>query len=147
MQMMILKPEVEKSSILAARSGLQVLELKRGLVKCLMPLEGNADDSGVLPSSALYTLTEVPGKALYLSSFNTERFTCSLKHVDMKFMQPARSDVTLEIRIKETILSMVTAEAEINGRSEYLLEGSLKDEDGNVVAKYKGTYEIRPVKQ
>lgn len=148
MQMMTtLKPDVEQSSTLVARSGLKVLEMKRGYVKCLMPLEANSCNEGLMPTGALFMLIEASGRAIFLSSFNTERFESFLKNTELKIEQTAASEVTLEVRLKETVMSQVTAKAEISGRGDYVLEGVLRDEDDNVIARYQAGYQVTPLRQ
>ena len=148
MQLMTtLKPDVEKSSSLIERSGLKVLALRRGYVKCLMPLEANRSHEGTLPTGALFMLVEASGKAIFLSSFNTSRFQVFLKHTELKMEQAAESEVTLEVQLKETVISQVTTKVDITGRGDYVLEGVLRDEDDGVVAKFQAGYQVTPVKQ
>ena len=148
MQLMTtLKPDVEKSSSLIERSGLKVLALRRGYVKCLMPLEANRSHEGTLPTGALFMLVEASGKAIFLSSFNTSRFQMFLKHTELKMERAANSEVTLEVQLKETVISQVTAKADITGRGDYLLEGVLRDEEDEIVARFQAGYQVTPVKQ
>jgi acyl-coenzyme A thioesterase PaaI-like protein len=148
MQLMTtLKPDVEKSSSLIERSGLKVLDLRRGYVKCLMPLEVNSCHEGTLPTGALFMLVEASGKAIFLSSFNTSRFQVFLKHTELKMERAANSEVTLVVQLKETVISQVTAKADITGRGDYVLEGVLRDEEDEIVARFQAGYQVTPVKQ
>lgn len=148
MQLMTaLKPDVEKSSSLIERSGLKVLELRRGYVKCLMPLEANSCHEGIMPTGALFMLVEASGRAIFLSSFNTSRFQVFLKHTELKMEQAAETEVTLEVQLMETVISQVTAKADITGRADYVLEGVLRDEDDGVVARFQAGYQVTPVRQ
>jgi acyl-coenzyme A thioesterase PaaI-like protein len=56
------------------RSGLQVVELRRGYVRCVMPFRDNGNHIGTMYAGALFTLAETPGGALFLSSFDTVHF-------------------------------------------------------------------------
>lgn len=145
MNLNTLKPAVENTNAQVARSGLRVLDMRRGYVKCLLPIDGNGGKDGTVPKEMLKVLMEAPGNAIFLGSFNTDRFETSIKDVDLRLLKPADSDVTVELSLKEAVISRITAEVEIKGWSEFVLEGSLKDEDDNIIARYRGTYEMRPL--
>src|SRR3546814_5417956 len=56
------------------RSGLRVLELPRGYVRCQMPFAGNGNHVGTMYAGAPFTLAELPGGALFLASFDIARY-------------------------------------------------------------------------
>src|SRR3546814_10037091 len=74
------------------RSGLRVLELQRGYVRCQMPFAGNGNHVGTMYAGALFTLAELPGGALFLASFDIARYYPIVKSLDMRFKKPATSD-------------------------------------------------------
>ena len=113
----------------------------------LISLEANRSHEGTLPTGALFMLVEASGKAIFLSSFNTSRFQMFLKHTELKMERAANSEVTLEVQLKETVISQVTAKADITGRGDYLLEGVLRDEEDEIVARFQAGYQVTPVKQ
>lgn len=128
-----------------ANSGLQVQELRRGYVKCLMPFAGNGNHIGTMYAGALFTLAEIPGGALFLSSFDATRFYPIVKQLDLRFLKPAKGDVTVEIALDDIQAASIAAEAAKNGKAEFILEGQLKTADGTVVAESRGVYQIRAV--
>lgn len=143
MDLEIAKTFLETSIQFVRNSGLRVLELRRGHVKCLMPFEGNGNHIGTMYAGALFTLAEIPGGALFLSSFDISRFFPVVKALDLRFLKPATGDVTIELSLDEERLAAIAAEAAGRGKAEFVLEGELKLADGTVVAASHGIYQIR----
>jgi acyl-coenzyme A thioesterase PaaI-like protein len=143
MDLEIAKTFLETSIRLVRNSGLRVLELRRGHVKCLMPFEDNGNHIGTMYAGALFTLAEIPGGALFLSSFDVSQFFPVVKALDLRFLKPATGDVTIELSLDEERLTAIAAEAMEKGKAEFVLEGELKLADGTVVAASHGVYQIR----
>lgn len=125
------------------RTGLKVLELEKGRVKCLMPFAGNGNHIGTMYAGALYTLAEIPGGALFLSSFDVARYFPIVREQTIKFLKPVTSDVTIEISISDARIAELQAEADAKGKAEFVLEGEIKTADGTVVATSSGIYQLR----
>ena len=128
-----------------ANSGMKVLELRRGYVKCMMPFAGNGNHIGTMYAGALFTVAEMPGGALFLSSFDAGRFYPVVKELDLRFLKPARSDVTIELALDDIQVASLAAEAAQKGKAEFIIEGQIKTADGTVVAESRGVYQIRSV--
>lgn len=143
MDLDIAKKALETSIKFVANSGLRVLELRRGYVKCLMPYAGNGNHIGTMYAGALFTLAEIPGGALFLSSFDTSRYVPIVKEMTTSFVKPAKGDVTIEVSLDEARISELSAQADASGKAEFVLEGEIKNADGVVVAKSRGTYQLR----
>jgi acyl-coenzyme A thioesterase PaaI-like protein len=126
-----------------ANSGLQVVELRRGYVKCLMPFAGNGNHIGTMYAGALFTLAEIPGGALFLSSFDASKLYPIVKELDLRFLKPAKTDVTVEITLDDIHIASLSAEAAAKGKAEFILEGQLRTADGTIVAESRGVYQIR----
>ena len=125
------------------RSGLKVVELRRGTVQCLMPFASNGNHIGTMYAGALFTLAEIPGGALFLSSFDATRFYPIVKELNIKFLKPVKSDATIEITLSEERINALQAEASERGKAEFVLEGEIKTADGTVVAASHGIYQLR----
>ena len=125
------------------RSGLKVLELENGRVKCLMPFAGNGNHIGTMYAGALYTLAEIPGGALFLSSFDVTRYFPIVREQTIKFLKPVTGDVTIEISISDARIAELQAEADAKGKAEFVLEGEIKTADGVVAATSSGIYQLR----
>jgi acyl-coenzyme A thioesterase PaaI-like protein len=125
------------------RSGLKAEELLPGFVRLRMPLAGNQNHIGTLYAGALFTLAEIPGGALFLTSFDVQRFYPLIKEMNLRFRRPATSDISVEARLDAEEIERIQNEAEREGKAEYRLELQLKDADGQVVAETSALYQLR----
>jgi len=141
----IAKQQLETGIRFVANAGLRVLELRRGYVRCLMPFENNGNHIGTMYAGALFTLAEIPGGALFLSSFDISKFFPVVKALDMRFLKPATQDITVEISLDDSQIAAIGAEALEKGKAEYVLEGKLKSADGVIVAESRGVYQLRAI--
>ncbi|WP_029922718.1 PaaI family thioesterase [Nevskia soli] len=143
MDLELAKKMLEGGIKFVANSGLRVVELRRGYVKCLMPFAGNGNHIGTMYAGALFTLAEIPGGALFLSSFDAAKFYPIVKELDLRFLKPAKGDVTVEIALDDIHIASLSAQAAEKGKAEFILEGQLKTADGVVVAESRGVYQVR----
>ncbi len=125
------------------RTGVKALILDKGHIKLAAPLAGNENHIGTVYAGALFTLAEVPGGALFLTSFDVTRFYPVVKEMKIRFRRPATTDVTIEMKIPEEEVLRIQQEAEKDGKSEFVLTGEVKDNAGEVVAVSTGIYQIR----
>jgi len=143
MDLELAKKMLETGIKFVANSGLRVVELRRGYVKCLMPFAGNGNHIGTMYAGALFTVAEIPGGALFLSSFDATKFYPIVKELDLRFLKPAKGDVTVEISLDDDQIAALSTQAAEKGKAEFILEGQLKTADGTVVAESRGVYQIR----
>ncbi len=108
-----------------------------------MPFEPNVNHVGMMYAGALFTLAEVPGGTIFLTTFDTKRFYPIVKDLQIRFRRPATSDITVEVRISDEEVARISAEADANGKADYAWECELKDETGEVVAISQNTYQMR----
>ncbi len=94
------------------RCGLKAEQLEPGFVRLRMPLSGNQNHIGTLYAGALFTLAEIPGGALFLTSFDVQRFYPLIKEMNLRFRRPATSDITVEARLSDEEITRIQAEAE-----------------------------------
>ncbi|MBW1813792.1 MAG: PaaI family thioesterase [Deltaproteobacteria bacterium] len=140
-----LKKFSEQKVAFVERMGLEMIESKKGYVKLKAPLSSNENHVGIMYAGALFTLAEVPGGSLFYTSFDPTKYYPIVKDMYIRFRRPAATDVTIEMRMSEEEVDRVQAEADKNGKADFILEGEIKDETGEVVALSKGTYQIRAV--
>ena len=134
---------LETSIPFVGRSQIEVVELERGYVKMKMPFEPNVNHVGMMYAGALFTLAEVPGGAIFLSTFDAKRYYPIVKDLKIKFVKPAMTDITVEVRLTDEDAARIAAEADAKGKADYAWECELKDADGNVVAVTQNTYQMR----
>ena len=128
------------------RTGLKVLELRDRYAKALMPLnEDNTNHVGIMYAGSLFTLGEFSGGAIHLVSMDYTKFFPIVKEVNIRFRRPALTDITMEVTMSEPEARRLEAEAEENGKADYELNLELKDQNGEIVAKVSGVWQIRKI--
>lgn len=125
------------------RSGLKAEVLEVGHVRLLMPLAGNQNHIGSMYAGALFTLAEIPGGALFLTSFDAQRFYPIIKEMNLRFRRPATGDIRVEARFTTEEIQQLQKHAAELGKAEYVLQLQLIDESGEVVAESRGLYQLR----
>jgi len=134
---------IEEKLAFVKRMGLRVVALEPGYVKLMAPLAGNENHIGTMYAGALFTLAEIPGGALFMTSFDVTRFFPIVKDMSIRFRRPATTDITVELSLSEEEVARIQDEARAEGKAEFILKGELRDETGEVVALSEGTYQIR----
>ena len=128
-----------------ARTGIEILELDRGYVKMKMPLEGNVNHVEMMYAGSLFTLAELPGGAIFATSFDVRRFYPIVRDMSVRFRRPAKTDITVEVRLDEKRAAEIAAEAEREGKADYDWQCELKDETGETVAITHNIYQLRKI--
>ncbi|HCF2343193.1 YiiD C-terminal domain-containing protein [Pseudomonas paraeruginosa] len=133
----------EEKIAFVQRSGLKAEALEPGYVRLRMPASGNENHIGSMYAGALFTLAEIPGGALFLTSFDSARFYPVVKEMTLRFRRPAKGDIRVEARLDAERIRQLEAEAGERGKAEYSLELQLTDEQGQVVAESTALYQLR----
>lgn len=146
MSMETFKQYLESGIEFVSRTGVRVLELAPGRVKLCMPLSGNENHIGTLYAGALFTLAELPGGALFLSSFDVNRFYPVIREMNIRYHRAARTDAFVTQTLSRDEIDRITREAEQNGKSDFTLFCEITDAQDTVVADSTGLYQIRAIK-
>jgi acyl-coenzyme A thioesterase PaaI-like protein len=133
----------EEQIAFVKRSQLKAEVLEPGFVRLCMPLAGNQNHIGSMYAGALFTLAEIPGGALFLTSFDTQRFYPVIKEMNLRFRRPATGDIRVEARLAADEIERLQGEANEVGKAEYVLDLELVDVSGEVVAQSRGVYQLR----
>ena len=141
MPLELVRQLTEEQIAFVKRSGLQAEVLEPGHVRLRMPLQGNQNHIGTLYAGAIFTLAEMPGGALFLTSFDARRFYPV--EMNLRFRRPAKGDITVDARIDQAEITRIQNEAEASGKADYWLELQLLDAEGEVVAESRGLYQMR----
>ena len=139
------KAFIERPFAFVERIGVEALVLEPGHIKLRLPLADNANHIGSMYAGALFTVAELPGGALFLTTFDVERFYPVLKAMQIQFRRPAFTDVTVNVALTAEAVTRIAAEAEQMGKAEFTLRVEVKDGDDRVVAECVGTYQLRMV--
>lgn len=134
---------LEETIPFVGRSKIEVEEIDVGYVKMRMPLEPNRNHVGTMYAGALFTLAEMPGGAIFVSTFDAKKFYPIVKSMDIQYLKPATTDITVEVRLPEDEAARIAAKAEADGKADYEWACELKDADGNVVAVTTNRYQMR----
>ncbi|MFP5382733.1 MAG: PaaI family thioesterase [Gammaproteobacteria bacterium] len=128
-----------------ARTGIEVEALEKGYTRMRAPFDPNINHVGTMYAGALFTLAELPGGAIFMTSFDIKRFYPIVKEMNIRFRRPATGDIWVEVRVSDEFVQKVQAEADANGKADYEWECELKDAAGTVVAISKNIYQLRKI--
>ena len=117
--------------------------MERGYVRCRMPLKGNENHIGTMYAGALYTLAEIPGGALFLSSFDTSRYFPIIREHRIRYTGAVTSNALVELRMEDAEIDRIQQQADAHGKAEFTLDTTITDTKGNPVAESEGVYQLR----
>lgn len=137
------KMMIEQGIAFVGRTGVKVLAMEPGYVKMTMPLEPNLNHVGTMYAGALFTLAELPGGAIFLTTFDVGKFYPIIKGMDIKFVKPATTDVTVEVHLDLNEAAKIQEKANEAGKADYDWECELKDANGQVVCVTSNRYQLR----
>lgn len=139
----LIRQLTEEQIAFVQRSGLKAEALEPGYVRLRMPLAGNQNHIGSMYAGALFTLAEIPGGALFLTSFDAQRFYPIVKEMNLRFRRPATGDIRVEACLAAEEIQRLQQQTSEQGKAEYLLQLQLTDDSGEVVAESRGLYQLR----
>ncbi len=128
----------------AAQMGIRFVEVRPGTVRATVPLEGNANHFGVMYAGVTFTVAEVLGGALHAATWDVTTHYPLVKSLTIDFTAPGTTPLTAQVRLSPEEIERVRAEATPDGKASFVLEAEVTGEDGTVVARTRGDYQIRP---
>ena len=144
-QKTLIKTASDKTFPFVERCEVQTLEVERGYCKMLMPLKPNLNHVGIMYAGALYSIAELPGGTIYLTSFDTKRFYPIVKDMSIRFRRPATTDVTVEVTLSEEEIARIESTTEEVGKCDFEWDVEIKDANGEVVAITHNVYQLRKI--
>lgn len=123
--------------------GIEVIESGQGRAVALLPFEPNRNHVGTAYAGSLFSVAEVLGGIVALSSFPLEGYAPLIKTMSIDYLKPARGDVRATVEMPPTEIDRVVAEATSVGKSDYELVVEVTDENGVTVARTVGQYQLR----
>jgi thioesterase domain-containing protein len=138
-----LRPLLEQGFPFIERMGVRLDAIEPGYCRMTAPIAGNGNHIGTMYAGALFTLAELPGGAIFLSTFDASRFYPIVKGMDIRFLKPARTDITVEVLVAEEEVSRIQEVAGRSGKADYSWSCELIDADGVVVARSANDYQLR----
>jgi len=140
-----IRASAENTFPFVSRCGVKVLELGRGHCTMLMPFEPNINHVGMMYAGALYTIAELPGGVIYLTSFDTSRFYPIVKDMQIRFRRPAMTDVTVSVSVSEEEIARIEATADAEGKCDFEWDVEVRDSNNEVVAITHNVYQLRKI--
>ena len=137
------KMMLEQGIAFVGRTQVKVLAMEPGYVKMMMPLQPNLNHVGTMYAGALFTLAELPGGAIFLTTFDVSKFYPIIKGMDIKFVKPAATDVTVEVKLDLDEAEKIQETANERGKADYEWECEVKDANGQVVCVSTNRYQLR----
>ncbi|HUG85022.1 MAG TPA: YiiD C-terminal domain-containing protein [Euzebya sp.] len=138
-----LRPLVEQGFPFVQRMGVRLDAIRPGHCRMTAPIEDNRNHIGTMYAGALFTLAELPGGAIFLSTFDSARYHPIIKGMDIRFLKPATTDISVEVSIGESEVQRIQAAAADAGKADYSLTCELVDTAGVVVARSTNHYQLR----
>ena len=119
------------------RTGLKILEFRSRYVKIMMPIQGNGNHVGIMYAGSLFSLGEASGGFVFASTFDPLQYYPIVKEVNIKFIKPATTDVTLIAELNDEQVDTVSRQLNEDGRSRLTATFEIKDTANEVVALVK----------
>lgn len=126
-----------------ARSELKILEAKPGYTKLTMPFSANKNHVGSMYAGAQFTLAEITGGIIFMSTFDPSRFYPLVKEVTIRYKAPMQSDAFVEAHFSADEINRIQTELDSKGKSDFPLDMQLTNAQGEVVATVSGLYQGR----
>lgn len=129
--------------------GIRVVEVRLGFAAADLPPEPNVNHFGVTYAGSLFSVAEMLGGLLSLTTFDLGEggelagFVPLVKESTIRFRRPALGVVRATASLSEAEIARVRADALATGKGEFRLEATLTDAAGEVVATTVGTYQVR----
>ncbi len=138
-----LVPLMENTIPVIARMGIRIVALRERYARLRLPLGQNTNHIGTVYAGSLFTLAEFSGGVIFGASFDYTRFIPIVKEVHIRYLRPARSDVTLEVELGADQVRSLAREAEAHGKADWDMDLELRDASGQVCCLVQGTWQLR----
>jgi len=122
--------------------GIRIIEMRDRHVKVLLPLEPNVNHIGTMYGGSLFTAGEFMGGAMYMASFDYDRFYPIVKAINIQFRRPALTNVTVEANLSLEEIDAIHREADAKGKADWKMDLEIKDEAGEVCCPRQGTWQL-----
>lgn len=134
---------VQGSIPILAAMGVDIIEAGRNSVAARLPAAPNVNHFGTTYAGSLFTVAEVLGGVYASTSLAAERGVPLVKRVEIDFLRPATTDVVARATLEDAEITRVLAEYAERGKSDFELVAEVTDTSGTVVARTRGTYQLR----
>ncbi|MEO8888965.1 MAG: YiiD C-terminal domain-containing protein [Jatrophihabitantaceae bacterium] len=127
----------------AHQMGVTFRELRPGYVRAEVPLAGNGNHFGVIYAGVIFTVAEVLGGAMHFASFDSSTHYPLVRGMQIDFLAPGQGTLSASASLTDEELARIKAES-VGGKVSFDLMAEVVAEDGTLVARTRGDYQIRP---
>ena len=128
----------------AHRMGVRFVEVRPGFVTAEVPFEGNANHFGVVYAGVTFTVAEVLGGAMHAATFDPYTHYPLVRNLSIDFLAPGRGRLTATAQLSDEEIERIETELAPDAKVGFALESVVTGDDGTVVARTRGDYQIRP---
>ncbi len=127
------------------RSGMDIVELKPGKVRAVMPAAGNQNHVQIMYAGALFTLAEISGAALISSVVDVSRVKVVVSGMKIDYQKAFKKgeDAYVDMAAPPGLKEKIMGGLEKDGKTTYDLEIPLSSADGEVRAVSVFTYRFK----
>ena len=122
--------------------GLEVIEAAPGRAAARIPAGPNLNHFGVTYAGSLFSVAEMLG-GIIGGFFQVPGAVPIVKRLEIDFTRPSTTAATARATLSEEEQARVQSEATENGKANFELHTDVVGEDGTVVARTHGFYQLR----
>ncbi len=124
--------------------GVRFVELRPGHVSAEVPFEGNGNHFGAIYAGVIFTVAEVLGGGIHFATFDASTHYPLVRGLNIEFLAIGNSKLTATATMSDEEIARIKAEATPDAKVAFVFEAEVTREDGTVVARTKGDYQLRP---
>jgi acyl-coenzyme A thioesterase PaaI-like protein len=143
-QLTMMNAALEQLIPRAHQMGVEFVEMRPGFVRAEVPFEGNGNHFGVIYAGVIFTVAEVLGGAIHVATFDVSTHYPVVKNLAIDFISPGKSRLSASASLSTEEIARMTAAATPDAKVPFVLEAEVVGEDGTVVARTRGDYQLRP---
>lgn len=128
----------------AHKMGVEFVEMRPGFVRAEVPFEGNGNHFGVIYAGVIFTVAEVLGGAIHFATFDVSTHYPLVRNLSIDFVAPGKSRLSASASLSDDEVAHLRAAAQPGVKVPFVLEAEVLGEDGTVVARTRGDYQLRP---
>jgi acyl-coenzyme A thioesterase PaaI-like protein len=128
----------------AHQMGVEFVELRPGFVRARVPFEGNGNHFGVVYAGVTFTVAEVLGGAIHFATFDVTTHYPLVKSLTIDFLAPGTGPLSASAALSADEIDRIKAAATPDAKVPFVLEAEVVGEDGTLVARTRGDYQLRP---
>lgn len=140
----LLNAGLEKLIPAAHAMGVRFVDLQPGRVSATVPFEGNSNHFGAIYAGVIFTVAEVLGGAIHFATFDSSTHYPLVRGLTIDFVAPGTSNLTATASMSAGEIARIRAAATPDAKVPFVFEAEVTREDGTVVARTTGDYQLRP---